>query len=183
MKIYTKTGDKGKTSLVGGKRVAKTHTRLEAYGTVDELNAFIGLLLEQVSDEKDVTTLQTIQNWLFSVGCGLASDPEKEIPQACTLPEQAISLVEAEIDRLDASLPPLNEFVLPGGGQAAALAHVCRTVARRAERCIYRVQEESTVQETILVFVNRLSDYFFVLSRKEALIAKKPEKKWDNSCK
>lgn len=183
MKIYTKTGDKGKTSLVGGQRVAKTHIRLEAYGTVDELNSFIGLLIEQIRDEHDQDVLSSIQSLLFSVGCNLASDPETEIPSSCKIDAESISLLEREMDRMDALLPPLKNFVLPGGGMSGSLSHVCRTIARRAERRIYDVAEHWPVDTHILVFINRLSDYFFILARKEALLHQKDEKKWDSTCK
>lgn len=161
----------------------KTHIRLDAYGTVDELNSFIGLLLEYVEEERDIETLQTVQSLLFSVGCNLASEPDKEVPPACTINGDGIDLLEREIDRIDALLPPLKNFVLPGGGKSGALAHVCRTVARRAERNIYKVAEHWAVDTNVLVFVNRLSDYFFILARKESQIHQKNEKKWENSCK
>lgn len=183
MKIYTKTGDKGQTSLVGGKRVPKTHVRLDAYGTIDELNSFIGLLIEYVEDEQDLATLTEIQSLLFTVGCNLATEPGKDKTGACTLAADAVDMLEREIDRLDAQLPPLKNFVLPGGGKSAALAHICRTVTRRAERFICKIADDGETDTVILLFVNRLSDYFFVLARKENHLRQKREKKWGNTCK
>lgn len=167
--IYTKTGDKGKTSLVGGKRVPKAHIRLEAYGTTDELNSFVGLLKNEVSDQHDLEILAFIQHKLFTVGSYLATETEAIAPKAASIiTDNNINLLENEMDRIDSELPPLRQFVLPGGNEAAARAHVCRSVCRRAERCIYRVMDEYPVDEQILKFVNRLSDYFFLLARKES---------------
>ncbi|WP_165042495.1 cob(I)yrinic acid a,c-diamide adenosyltransferase [Dysgonomonas sp. ZJ709] len=166
--VYTKTGDKGKTSLVGGKRVAKAHIRLEAYGTIDELNSFTGSLICQIEDEEDLKILSYIQHKLFTVGSYLATETEAISPKAASIIiDKDIALLENEMDRMDSELPPLRQFVLPGGSEAAAQAHICRTVCRRAERCIYRVKEEFPVDDNIMTFVNRLSDYFFLLSRKE----------------
>lgn len=167
--IYTKTGDKGMTSLVGGKRVAKAHIRLEAYGTTDELNSFVGFLIEQVDDEHDLKILSYIQHKLFTVGSYLATETEAIPPKAASIiTEKDIALLEDEMDRMDSELPPLRQFVLPGGSESAARAHICRTVCRRTERCIYWVKEEFPVDDQILMFVNRLSDYFFLLARKES---------------
>lgn len=168
-KIYTKTGDKGTTSLVGGKRVSKAHIRLEAYGTTDELNSFVGFLIEQIEEEHDLKILSFIQHKLFTVGSYLATETEAIPPKAASIiTEKEISLIEEEMDRMDDELPQLNQFVLPGGSESAARAHICRTVCRRAERCIYRVKEEFTIDDQILTFINRLSDYFFLLARKES---------------
>ncbi len=167
--VYTKTGDKGKTSLVGGTRVEKTHVRLEAYGTVDELNSFIGLLGCMPLDAETSACLRFLQNKLFVVGSYLATETESKAPKpASVIRDEDIARIEREIDRLDAELPPLNRFVLPGGGnEAAARAHLCRTVSRRAERNAYRLAGEYPVSDSVLIFLNRLSDYFFVLSRFE----------------
>ena len=181
MKIYTKTGDKGQTSLTGGKRVVKFHERLEAYGTIDELNSFIGLLIEYISNSNDKEMLEKIQSLLFSIGGQLASTEDVE-PRAEHLSQTAIPLLEAEIDNIDALLPPLKAFVLPGGCKSAALAHVCRTIARRSERCIYRIPNISETAPNTLIFINRLSDYFFVLARKECILSQKQEKIWHNAC-
>ncbi|NDV78617.1 cob(I)yrinic acid a,c-diamide adenosyltransferase [Dysgonomonas sp. 511] len=167
--IYTKTGDKGTTSLVGGKRVPKAHIRLEAYGTVDELNSFVGFLLETISDESDRERLRYIQHKLFTVGSYLATETEAISPKAASIiSDKDIALLETEMDMMDSQLPALRQFVLPGGNEPASRAHLCRTVCRRAERCIYRVKEEYPVDENIMMFVNRLSDYFFLLARKES---------------
>lgn len=167
--IYTKTGDKGTTSLVGGKRVPKAHIRLEAYGTIDELNSFVGSLICEVKDEKDLKVLSFIQHKLFTVGSYLATETEAIPPKAASIiTDNNIALLEQEMDRMDGELPPLRQFVLPGGSEAAARAHICRSVCRRAERCIYRVMEEYPVDQQTLMFVNRLSDYFFLLARKES---------------
>ena len=166
MKIYTKTGDEGMTSLVGGKRVKKCCARLDSYGSVDELNSFIGLLVTYITDEADIAFLQKIQGELFMVGGSLATD--LSVSEArCEVTQAMISDIESEIDRLSAALPPLRNFVVPGGSRAAALAHVCRTVCRRAERCVFALIEEGgAVEENVAVYLNRLSDYFFVLARK-----------------
>ncbi|MDR1881321.1 MAG: cob(I)yrinic acid a,c-diamide adenosyltransferase [Prevotella sp.] len=167
--VYTKTGDKGTTSLVGGKRVAKAHVRLEAYGTADELNSFVGSLIEKTDDGRDLEILSYIQHKLFTVGAYLATETEAIPPKAASIiTEKDITLLEKEMDRMDGELPPLRQFVLPGGSESASRAHICRTVCRRTERCIYRVKEEYPVDEHVLMFVNRLSDYFFLLARKES---------------
>lgn len=166
MKIYTKTGDEGMTSLVGGKRVKKCCARLDSYGSVDELNSFIGMLVTYITDEADIAFLQKIQGELFMVGGSLATD--LSVSEArCEVTQAMISDIESEIDRLSAALPPLRSFVVPGGSRASALAHVCRTVCRRAERCVFALIEEGgAVEENVAVYLNRLSDYFFVLARK-----------------
>lgn len=166
--IYTKSGDKGKTSLVGGTRVSKTHIRLEAYGTIDELNSFIGLLICEITDKNDSDFLSFVQHKLFTVGSYLATETEAMPPKAASIvTESDIKRIEEQIDGIDSDLPKLNRFVLPGGCESAARAHICRTICRRAERLVYRVNEEYPVEETVLRFLNRLSDYFFVLARKE----------------
>lgn len=166
MKVYTKTGDKGQTGLIGGTRVAKNDVRLEAYGTVDELNSFVGLLTTYQIPDPEIKFLQYIQYKLFTIGSSLATDTTKvSLQQASVLDEDSITRIEAEIDRLDAQLPELSFFVLPGGSQSGALCHVCRTVTRRAERRIFDMKDVFAVENQILVFLNRLSDYFFVLSR------------------
>ena len=167
--VYTKTGDKGKTSLVGGKRVEKTHVRLEAYGSTDELNSFVGFLIEKIEDKHDREILAYIQHKLFTVGSYLATETEAISPKAASIiTDKDISLLEQEMDRMDSELPPLRQFVLPGGSESASRAHLCRTICRRVERCIYRVKELFPVDDQILMFVNRLSDYFFLLARKES---------------
>ena len=183
-KIYTGGGDKGKTSLVGGFRVPKTHPRLEAYGTVDELNSFIGLLIEEVNDSKTRELLLFIQSKLFTVGSYLATDPSKtEYKIESRITDDSIKKIEDAIDLIDRDLPKMTSFVLPGGSRSAALAHVCRTVCRRAERNIYRVTETDEVEEPVLIFMNRLSDLLFVIARKECLLKKGEENFWNNSSK
>lgn len=168
MKVYTKTGDKGQTSLVGGQRVSKCCCRLESYGTIDELNSHIGVLITYCSDEHDVTFLTDVQGKLFVVGGYLATDnSQRQVREGNIVTPEMVTEVEEEIDRLQALLPPLRLFILPGGSRAAAYAHVCRTVCRRAERCIQRLIEEGCeVDEQVSAYVNRLSDYLFVLARK-----------------
>lgn len=167
--VYTKTGDKGTTSLVKGMRVSKTHIRLDAYGTVDELNSYIGWLACVVNDDEHFDFLRYIQHKLFTVGAYLATETESKDPKpASVISEKDIARLEEQIDIIDASLPRLNRFVLPGGNEAAARAHICRTVARRAERNSYRVAEKFPIADEVLIFLNRLSDYFFVLARHES---------------
>jgi len=164
MKIYTRTGDSGQTSLVGGKRVSKTHPRLEAYGTVDELSSHLGLLSSQLTDHHHRQTILTIQQTLFSLSAILATEPESKWQPEPLSPSHTEKL-EAEIDHLQQQLPALHSFIIPGGSQAACQAHVCRTVCRRAERCILALTEEIEVSADVLRYVNRLSDYLFVLAR------------------
>lgn len=165
--VYTKTGDKGTTALVGGTRVPKSHVRLNAYGTMDELNSFVGLLICQIEDVHDLEILTFIQNKLFTVGSYLATEETKTPKAASVILDDDIKLLEVEMDSIDSQLPPLRQFVLPGGCEAAARAHLCRTVCRRGERCIYLVKAEYPVDDNIMTFINRLSDYFFLLARKE----------------
>ncbi len=164
--IYTKTGDGGTTSLVGGTRVSKCHPRVEAYGTVDELNAHIGLLAEMIKDidSRQFDLLKEVQQRLFVVQTLLAT--EKEVPfQLPQLPDTAVDEIEHQIDELQAQLPPFRSFVMPGGTLPSAQCHVARTVCRRAERCIVKLSEQSPVDNRIARYINRLSDYLFVLSR------------------
>lgn len=184
MKIYTKTGDKGTTSLVGGTRVPKTHIRLEAYGTVDELNSHLGLLGTYLLDEEDKAFLQQVQDRLFAVGSHLATDREKTgLRAASVISAEQVEVLEREIDRLDGLLPPLSAFILPGGSRGAAVGHICRTICRRAERRILALAEQVEISPELLAYVNRLSDYLFVLSRKMNQDDKKGEIFWNNSCK
>lgn len=168
MKIYTKTGDKGETSLLGGKRVAKSHLRIEAYGTVDELNAFIGLLRDQKVNLKRSDFIKTIQDQLFTVGAMLAHDPEKTRVKGPSLSKEEVKSLEKAIDEMEKDLQPLRQFVLPGGHEYISCAHIARTVCRRAERCVVALNEQSPVEATVLEFLNRLSDYLFVLGRQIA---------------
>lgn len=168
-KIYTRTGDQGKTSLASGERVSKCCARLEAYGTIDELNSHLGLLLSLLSaDDAERDFLTQIQRMLFSVGGNLATQPETGKPlssRKCVAPTD-IQAIEQRIDQILSDIPPMRAFILPGGTQAASQAHVCRTVCRRAERNILRLAEEGEyVDDQVTAYVNRLSDYFFTLSR------------------
>lgn len=182
--VYTKTGDLGTTGLIGGTRVPKTHIRLEAYGTIDELNSNIGLLITYLNDERDRTFLQKVQNKLFAVGSHLATDQEKvQLNKVSIIIPDDVEQIEHEIDAADEILPPLHSFVLPGGATGAAVAHICRTVCRRAERRILALAEQVEISSELLAYVNRLSDYLFVLSRKMNQDDKKGEIFWNNSCK
>jgi cob(I)alamin adenosyltransferase len=174
IRIYTKTGDKGTTSLIGGTKVAKSHLRIEAYGTVDELNSFIGLLGDQLVATSLTTPLLTtldllreIQDRLFTIGSSLACDPEKEPKFAIPdLRETDLLLLEKAIDTMDAELPPMRSFVLPGGHPLVSIAHVARCVCRRAERAAVRLQDDQgSVEPLVLQYLNRLSDYLFQLAR------------------
>ena len=181
--VYTKTGDQGTTALVGGMRVSKTDIRLESYGTVDELNSQIGLLITYIDDEDDKRFLLWIQHKLFSIGSYLATDHEKvTLKAASILYEEDTRKIEDEIDQIDSTLPLLHAFVLPGGCRGAAIAHVCRTVCRRAERRILSLSEDTKISSELLSFINRLSDYLFVLSRKINKDKKNDEIFWNNSC-
>jgi len=167
MKIYTKAGDQGKTSLIGGTRVPKSHIRIETYGTVDELNSFIGLLSDLVDDAKIKTDLKEIQDRLFTVGSSLACDPEKEsalrIPD---LKEEDITGLELAMDQMNEVLAPMKSFIIPGGHQAISTAHIARCVCRRAERWCVNMQEEDLFVEILVIkYLNRLSDYLFTLAR------------------
>ena len=167
MKIYTKAGDQGKTSLIGGTRVPKSHIRIESYGTVDELNSFIGLLNDLVDDATINLDLKEIQDRLFTVGSSLACDPEKEsalrIPD---LKEEDIVRLELAMDAMNEVLAPMKSFIIPGGHQAISTAHIARCVCRRAERWCVNMQEEDLFVETLVIkYLNRLSDYLFTLSR------------------
>ncbi len=179
MKLYTKTGDYGQTGLIGGTRVSKNDVRIEAYGTVDELNTFIGLLTTYSVPEIDLAFLRQTQNTLFAIGSHLATDKSKvNLLEASILHEDAITSIEQEIDRLDSFLPILTSFVLPGGSQSSAYSHVCRTITRRAERRIFDMKTVYEIDNQILVFLNRLSDYFFVFSRYLNFIANCEEICW-----
>ena len=181
--IYTGTGDKGTTSLVGGQRVSKASERIESYGTIDELNSFIGLLMTAMKEGPDTEFLSFVQHKLFNIGSYLATDQETtEIQVPSRVSEESVERMEREIDRIDGELPKMKAFILPGGCRSAALAHVCRTVCRRAEREIYRLAETAPVEDLVLKFINRLSDYLFVLARKECIQHNGKEIIWDYTC-
>jgi cob(I)alamin adenosyltransferase len=166
MKVYTKTGDKGQTSLIGGTRVPKHHMRIEAYGTVDELNSYIGLIRDQAIDANSKKMLVEIQDRLFTIGSSLASDPEKSKMKIPDLKEDDVTLLENEIDKMNETLPEMRSFVLPGGHTTVSFCHISRCVCRRAERLSIHLSEHSYVAELVIKYLNRLSDYLFVLARK-----------------
>ncbi|MBQ8065403.1 MAG: cob(I)yrinic acid a,c-diamide adenosyltransferase [Prevotella sp.] len=183
-KVYTRGGDKGQTSLVGGQRVSKASIRLESYGTVDELSSHLGLLAAMLPDGHEQDMVLRIQNTLFNVGTNLATDQEQTpLYPSAHLPERETELLEKEVDTIMQELPERHGFILPGGTQAAAQAHVCRTVCRRAERCIVALSEVAKVSSEVQQYINRLSDYLFVLAQKLNFIAGKSEKTWQNACK
>jgi cob(I)alamin adenosyltransferase len=178
MKIYTKTGDKGLTSLIGGTRVPKHHLRIESYGTVDELNSYIGLIGDQNISEHDKDILKHIQDRLFTIGASLAADPEKSKMVIPDLKDEDIELLEHEMDIIDEQLPPLKHFILPGGSNTISFCHIARCVCRRAERVTVHLAEESPVDEKVNIYLNRLSDYLFTLARKIGDEQSIPENKW-----
>lgn len=168
MKIYTKTGDQGLTSLIGGTRVPKSSLRIDCYGTVDELNSYIGLVRDQEVNTARRPLLKEIQDRLFTIGAALASDPEKSKMKIPDLHAEDIALLEQEMDRMNETLPELRVFILPGGHPAVSFAHVARCVCRRAERLVIHLREESFVANLVVMYLNRLSDFLFVLSRQMA---------------
>ncbi|GAB4044282.1 cob(I)yrinic acid a,c-diamide adenosyltransferase [Spirosoma litoris] len=179
MKIYTKTGDNGQTALIGGRRISKADLRIDAYGTVDELNSWIGLVRDQPVNESRKGLLKEIQDRLFTVGAELATDPEKAPTRAIPVitPDDVLQLEQA-MDTMDAELPELRAFVLPGGNQSVSFCHLARTVCRRAERLTIALTEESPVDALVLQYLNRLSDYLFVLGRKMAQELNAEEVAW-----
>lgn len=183
-RIYTKTGDKGTTSLVGGVRVPKTHIRLEAYGTIDELNSHLGLLQTYLTEETDRQLLACVQNKLFSVGSYLATDQtQTDLRMESRIDDADVELLERAIDEADDALPALTAFILPGGTRGAAVCHICRTVCRRAERRILALGAACEVDPKVTAYVNRLSDYLFVLARKLNQLTKTDDFFWNKSCK
>ncbi|WP_276391326.1 cob(I)yrinic acid a,c-diamide adenosyltransferase [Eudoraea chungangensis] len=185
MKIYTKTGDEGQTSLFGGTRVPKHHIRINAYGTVDELNSWLGLLRDQEMDAAHQQILISIQDKLFTLGAILATDPEKwtlkngkerlDIPK---ISEKDITLLESQIDLMNTSLPPMTHFILPGGHTTVSYCHISRTICRRAERMATLLNENEPFDPLVIKYLNRLSDYLFVLGRKLSQDLKAEEIKW-----
>ncbi|MBC7627965.1 cob(I)yrinic acid a,c-diamide adenosyltransferase [Ferruginibacter sp.] len=180
VKIYTKTGDLGKTSLIGGTKVPKNHLRIETYGTMDELNSYIGLVNDLIEDVPSKIILKEIQDRLFTVGSSLACDPDKEpLMKIPDLKEADVLLLENEIDRMNEVLPPMKHFILPGGHVAVSTTHVARCICRRAERlCVNMQQHELFVEPLVIKYVNRLSDYLFVLSRYIAHLLQVQEVAW-----
>ena len=185
MKIYTKTGDKGNTALIGGTRVPKYHLRIETYGTIDELNSHLGLLRDQVIDLHYKDILEIIQNNLFTMGAALATDPEKVILKngknrlnISKVSSKDVQLLEKEIDNMNSELPEMTHFVLPGGHQTVSFCHIARCVCRRSERLATALNEANPLESEILVYLNRLSDYLFVLARKLSQELSAKEVKW-----
>ncbi|AMC09936.1 cob(I)yrinic acid a c-diamide adenosyltransferase [Lutibacter profundi] len=185
MKIYTKTGDKGKTSLFGGNRVPKYHLRIEAYGTVDELNSYIGLIRDQKIDKNTSTILLKIQHELFTLGAMLATPSEKKILKngkerlnISKINNTSVILLENEIDAMNEILPKMTHFILPGGHTTVSFCHIARCICRRAERIATQLSDESYVEEDILIYLNRLSDYLFVLARKLTIDNNAQEIRW-----
>ena len=168
MKIYTKKGDKGQTSLIGGTRVPKYHLRIEAYGTVDELNVYIGLIRGQDINSSFKLVLKEIQDRLFTIGSSLAADPEKSKMEIPDLYLSDIEFLEEQIDDMDSELPLLKHFILPGGSNSISFCHLARVVCRRAERLCVQLSETSFVNKNVIIYLNRLSDYLFILGRKIA---------------
>jgi len=166
MKVYTKKGDKGTTQLLGGKRIPKNSLRIEAYGTIDELNAYIGLIRDQLIDPVYQEQLLKIQDRLFTLGSHLAKDPVKQNITLPDLNESDVTNLELWIDEMDAKLETMKSFLLPGGHTTVSFVHIARCICRRAERVITELSSEDFVQPLILKYSNRLSDYLFVLSRK-----------------
>ncbi|MEG0039503.1 MAG: cob(I)yrinic acid a,c-diamide adenosyltransferase [Bacteroides sp.] len=182
--VYTKTGDRGMTALVGGTRVPKTHIRLEAYGTIDELNSNLGYLVTHLTEKHDVDFVQVVQDKLFAIGSHLATDQEQtQLHSASIIDASDVECIEREIDVIDEMLPPLHAFVLPGGSKGASVCHICRTVCRRAERRVLALSDICVVSPEVLAYINRLSDYLFVLSRKINFNDGNDEIFWNNSCK
>ncbi|HOK37164.1 MAG: cob(I)yrinic acid a,c-diamide adenosyltransferase [Bacteroidales bacterium] len=171
MKLYTKTGDNGKTSLLGGKRVSKDNIRLEAYGTVDELNANVGMVLNYVNEDFDINLIEFIQNKLFDIGSLLSAEEDEAeypLPQLNQIENKDIFVIEQAIDRYQQELPEITNFIIPAGSHAVSWCHIARTVCRRAERRVVSINDENNKYLQIIVFLNRLSDLFFILARKMA---------------
>ena len=180
MKIYTKTGDKGETGLFGGSRISKNSPRIEAYGTIDELNSFIGLAVTETQDESIKSLLNKIQNQLFTVGTDLSSPHsiENSKKNILRVPVEFYEEIEKSIDFFEEKLDVLKNFIIPGGSKSAAILHICRTITRRAERRVIALNSLEQINQNIVIFLNRLSDLFFVLSRYENKISNLPDIIW-----
>lgn len=178
MKIYTKKGDAGSTGLIGGTRILKSSLRIEAYGTVDELNSYLGLIRDQDIDKKYKDQLIEIQDRLFTIGSSLASDPEKSKMKIPDLLLSDVENLEKWMDEMDTALPPMKNFILPGGHSTVSFTHIARCVCRRAERIIVDLGQHEFVADLVLMYVNRLSDYLFILCRKIGLDLGAEEQPW-----
>ena len=179
MKIYTKTGDKGKTSLFGGTRVSKADDRIEAYGTIDELNSYLGLIRDIQTDTSRKEVLKEIQDRLFTIGAHLATDKENKKSKLPDLFERDVELLEQQMDKMDNELPEMKSFILPGGHVYVSYCHIARCVCRRAERLTIRLSERAEIEPIIIRYLNRLSDYLFVLGRKLAIELGVDEVPWN----
>ncbi|HMB63130.1 MAG TPA: cob(I)yrinic acid a,c-diamide adenosyltransferase [Eudoraea sp.] len=185
MKIYTKTGDTGSTTLFGGTKVPKHHIRIESYGTIDELNSWLGLIRDQEIDTHTKEILERIQRCMFTAGAMLATDPDKAVLKSggerlniAKIRSEDIELLEGEIDQMNEDLPSMTHFILPGGHNTVSYCHIARTVCRRAERIMSLLHDHEPVDGHVLSYINRLSDYLFVLARKLSYNLKAPELKW-----
>ena len=179
MKIYTKTGDEGNTSLLGGKRLPKYHLRIEAYGTVDELNSFLGHLADHEVSQTHQSFIREIQETLFSIGSHLATEPDNSLVKLPEISTTLLESLEESIDRMEEALTPLKNFILPGGHPTNSLAHICRSICRRAERRIAQLHHSSPVDPQILAIFNRLSDWLFVFSRFISAQTQTKEVEWN----
>ncbi len=179
-KIYTKTGDKGGTSLIGGVRVPKSHIRIDSYGTVDELNSYLGMVSDLGANESISAAIREIQDRLFTIGSALATNPDGDVKMKLPdLHEADVAWLEEQIDEMNLALPEMRSFILPGGNLASSTCHVARCVCRRAERiCVAMQEQEEFVPPLIIVYLNRLSDYLFVLARYLSHISNAPEIAW-----
>jgi cob(I)alamin adenosyltransferase len=178
MKIYTRKGDKGETSLIGGVRVPKSSIRIDAYGTIDELNSHVGLVHDLFPDTGTRERLQSIQSLLFTIGSHLAADPEKSRMKLPEITADDVTILEKEMDRMNESLPELTHFILPGGHATSSHCHIARTICRRAERKMVKLAENEPVEAILIQYINRLSDYLFVLARFIAHYYNAEEQKW-----
>jgi cob(I)alamin adenosyltransferase len=179
MKIYTKTGDKGETSLFGGERVWKNNERIESYGTVDELNSVIGLAVSEIHDSEILNALKDIQNELFTLGADLATPFDAKNNNVPRVTDELVNKAEETIDLFNCKIPELRSFILPGGTKGAALLHFARTVCRRAERKVLTLRNHEDIGNKILVYLNRISDLLFVLARYENYVNGTPDTKWE----
>jgi len=178
MKVYTKTGDKGTTSLFGGSKVSKSHLRIESYGTVDELNSYIGLVRDQEVNKKRKEELVEVQDRLFTIGSILATEPGNEKVKVPKLDPADVEFLEKKIDQMEEELPPMKSFILPGGHQSVSFCHVARCVCRRGERLVVALSETATIDAMVYQYLNRLSDYLFVLARKMSAELNADETPW-----
>lgn len=178
VKIYTKTGDTGTTSLIGGKRLPKNHIRLEAYGTIDELNSYLGLVRSQPIENEIKEQIIKIQNALFTIGSNLASENPENLKNFPKISQSDIDFLEKKIDAFEKTLPKMTNFVLPGGSTIVGMCHVARSVCRRAERKIVELSQNEQIEKQLLIYINRLSDYLFVLSRKLSFNSNVEEIEW-----